>query len=295
MNYFSKRNYQKQRKIRGIIIGLIVGLVLAGITLIITLNTDLDLDFAIAIPVGVFIGMVIGFYLMGQKKSIALINTIRKQERLLNADFDQDMTRYQVPRNAKTHTCPTWFMDTTVTSEVNGIWVYHIDFVRKVETESGMIAITFITGEREEVPERTGLALQNWFEANKANQQTRTYERTFDQPYAPFVVEGNSLIYEITGFKIDVFQQIIDEEMPMEGCWYDWELLIENYLQHKVPHLDDVMDLDSDFDNSLIRVIAPDAHTLEEFAKGFRDMCDDDALMKELLESNDSGYEIFGH
>lgn len=286
MNYFSKESYRKRTLRKGIIWGIIIAIILslASVVIIMMLENPLDEAFQIGIPVGLFIGVIVVGYNHGQKKSADLVAVITKQERLLGAKFDQDMIRYQVPQSAKNHTCPTWFMDLTTPSELNGVWAYHIDFVRRVETEEGETTITFITGEREEIAESKALALKNWFEMNRINKNTRTFQRTFERPYAPFEIDGNTLIYEIAGFKEDVFAQVIDEDIPMEGCWFDWELLIEHYLEHKVPHLDDVMDLDSDMDGSIIRVIAPDALTLEEFAKGFRDLCDDDSRMKTYLE-----------
>ena len=81
------------------------------------------------------------------------------------------------------------------------------------------------------------------------------------------------------GFKDEIFDARSDEGFLGNG--YDWQSLARVFLDEKVPHLADDIDFDSEAGMFVANSDNPAA--LEQFALGFRAMCEDDQTMADLF------------
>ena len=93
-----------------------------------------------------------------------------------------------------------------------------------------------------------------------------------------------ALCYEVSDFKVDVFKSVkLDDEEEMVGDALDWEELAICYLNITAPLLKDEIEVGSDGDDESFWALSDNLTALEEFAYGFRKMCDDEVKMKQLL------------
>ena len=286
MSYFSKESYKKEKTRRsifnGILNGVIVGLVI--IFFIVNSHRDLNEIRRIAMPTIIASLIFIFHFLSGKSLVKAKLNIIAQQERLLGFNFDHEMEKYQVDEKITQFENEAWFIDRTANSVFKDNWIYHIDFIREVDLED----VVLITGEVVALPDPIRFDFVDWLSEHKKNRPSLfSTERTSDTPYAPFVVEKfgekEALIYQITGFKADLFESIDRYTEKMRGDIYDWEALAATYLKLKAPHLIEKIRFNADYKDGIFRLTTDDFATLEELATGFRDMCDDYHMMRELL------------
>lgn len=95
-----------------------------------------------------------------------------------------------------------------------------------------------------------------------------------------------ALCYEVSGFKEDVFKSVKTEDIDgLVGDVGDWEELAICYLNINAPLLKDEIEVGSSEMENNFWALSDNLVALEEFAYGFRKMCDDDEQMKQLLAS----------
>jgi len=100
------------------------------------------------------------------------------------------------------------------------------------------------------------------------------------KPFFWVEVDGSaSLCLNIGEFKHDVFEARADEGFLGNG--YDWASLAREFVDEQMPHIQDAIDFDPEAD--MFVAYASDPETLEQFALGFRAMCDDDTMMRDLF------------
>lgn len=90
---------------------------------------------------------------------------------------------------------------------------------------------------------------------------------------------GVSLCLDVGGFKDEIFEARTDE--GFEGGGYDWGVLAKVFLDEKMPHLADEVRFDPEA--SMFTAYSSSSAALEQFALGFRAMCDDDQMMADLF------------
>jgi len=288
MIYLSKENDRKKRTISGIIRGLTSGIVTGGIVGALMFNLNLNDIWRIGVPAGIGVVVFVIYYFSSKSLTRQKFEIMARQERLLAFDFDHEMEKYQIGKNVKQFENEDWFIDRTSSSILKDTWVYHVDFIRKVDGDE----VVFITGEVLLLPDPIRFHFVDWLKESKAKRPSVSeVERIPDQPYAPFVIEESAgkytLVYEISGFKAGYFESIDKYDETIRGDIYDWESLVVTYLKLKASHLAEKIGFNSDYTESILRLTATDSSILEEFAKGFRDMCDDTAALMQLLHYDD--------
>jgi len=93
-----------------------------------------------------------------------------------------------------------------------------------------------------------------------------------------------ALCYEVSGFKEDVFKSVKTEDIDgLVGDVDDWEELAICYLNINAPLLKDEIEVGSSEMENNFWALSDNLVALEEFAYGFRKMCDDEIQMKQLL------------
>ncbi|MDR0267711.1 Imm51 family immunity protein [Paenibacillus sp.] len=91
---------------------------------------------------------------------------------------------------------------------------------------------------------------------------------------------GNvSLILNVGDYKDKVFQMRADE--GFEGKGYDWGSLAMVFLEEKMPQLADTVHFDPEAD--MFCVYSDNREAVQSFAIGFKDACEDDAVIRDLF------------
>ncbi|GAA3410592.1 immunity 51 family protein [Paenibacillus hodogayensis] len=90
---------------------------------------------------------------------------------------------------------------------------------------------------------------------------------------------STSVILNVGTYKADVFQTRADE--GFEGNGYDWGSLASVYLQEQLPHLVDIVRFDPE--GSMFCAYSGDREALQRFAIGFKEACEDDAVIRDLF------------
>jgi len=299
MVYFSKAVFEKRRKQKILQRSLIFGGIMFVVPFIVVYTfNDSDFDAVVRnFPLTLVIsgGLGIVFFLINFLARSYMtkdkLELVEKQERLLNIDFDAEMQRNHVPIDVKKWQNDEWFLDVSITANYSKeLMIYHRNFLRSFDDGE----VKYITGNGYFI-DLDGL--EEWF--NGTESTLTIPERSVLMPYAPFVIgqhEGrDAFYYETAGFKIDVFEGMEYDGEPLDGTALDWEILAEAYVEIMVPELKEKIELDSEdaiFEGvgtgvDKFWVYADDLATLEEFAKGFRDMCDDDEQIRYLLSRAD--------
>lgn len=304
--YFSKEIYKKQALRKRRWIGLFCGVVFSFLALIPLFAFEVDLaiglEFVITIAIVVGIVVVVIHWLAGNFLMNEKIAVIEQQERLLGFDFDLEMQKNQVEKGVSSFESSQWFISREAATLVRNssskdAIFYHIDFIHHIDVEPfevnvrgravkyKLVQLCFITGDTHELtgPYRsktsTTARFEDWFNENKPHSTFKIPERSAILPYAPFNLGQHTgkdaLYYEVAGFKMDVFNA-----NEYDGNSASWYLLTLAYLNLETPWLREKMALD--FDDDRFWVVA-DVTTLEEFANGFRDMCNDEKQMGYLL------------
>ena len=80
-------------------------------------------------------------------------------------------------------------------------------------------------------------------------------------------------------FKNEIFQLRSNE--GFEGGGYDWASLAEVFLSEKMPELENEIEFDPEA--GMFCAYSSNAEALKKFALGFRSMCNDDIMMKDLF------------
>jgi hypothetical protein len=88
-----------------------------------------------------------------------------------------------------------------------------------------------------------------------------------------------SLCLEPDGFKDEVFESRAEE--GFEGGGYDWGSLAQVFLDEVMPELKTQIDFDPEA--NMFCAYSGSSEALQKFAIGFRAMCDDDKLMRDLF------------
>lgn len=284
MKYLSKESYKQEKIKRGIFSGIMNAIIIGGVITFFLSNRDTGTIWRLGAPMVTAILVFTFHFLSGKSLVKAKFKTIAQQERLLDFNFDHEMAKHQVDQKTKQFTNEAWFIDRTANSVLKDNWIYHIDFIREVDLND----VVLMTGQTILLPDPIRYTFVEWMnEYKKKRPSLFSIERTAEHPYAPFVIEKfeekEALIYPISGFKAERFESIDRYEEKMRGDIYDWEALAAAYLKLKAPHLVEKIGFKSDYTDSIFRFTASDAFILEEFAKGFREMCDDYNMMRELL------------
>ena len=107
----------------------------------------------------------------------------------------------------------------------------------------------------------------------------------FNERIAPFfwVDHGKSvsLCLYVGEYKTEVFDARADE--GFEGNGYDWASLASVYIDEKCPGLKGVVKFNPE--GSMFCAYSSDKAALEAFALGFKEACEDDALIRDLFSS----------
>lgn len=90
---------------------------------------------------------------------------------------------------------------------------------------------------------------------------------------------STSVILNVGTYKHEVFQTRAEE--GFEGNGYDWGSLAAVFLQERMPQLVDVVRFDPE--GSMFCAYSKDREALKQFAIGFKDACEDDALIRDLF------------
>lgn len=91
---------------------------------------------------------------------------------------------------------------------------------------------------------------------------------------------GNvSMILNVGIYKDEVFQTRADE--GFEGNGYDWGSLAVVFLEEKMPQLEDTVHFDPEAD--MFCAYSDNREALQKFAIGFKDACEDDAVIRDLF------------
>ena len=88
-----------------------------------------------------------------------------------------------------------------------------------------------------------------------------------------------SLCLNVGGFKDEMFLEREDE--GFEGGGYDWGSLAVVFLDEKMPELKNDIGLDPEA--GMFCAYSQNTEALEKFAIGFRAMCEDETLMRDLF------------
>ena len=100
---------------------------------------------------------------------------------------------------------------------------------------------------------------------------------------APFFwVDGEqnySVCLNVSEFKDEIFQTRASDGAG--GSGYDWAALAEVFITEKMPELESELGLDPEAD--MFCAYSKNAEALQKFATAFREMCNDDKLMKDLF------------
>jgi len=92
--------------------------------------------------------------------------------------------------------------------------------------------------------------------------------------------EGKASVILSAGlYKNEVFAERADD--GFEGSGYDWGSLAAVFLEEKMPHLADRVKFDPEAD--MFAAYSDDVEALELFVYGFKDACEDDALIRDLF------------
>jgi len=93
---------------------------------------------------------------------------------------------------------------------------------------------------------------------------------------------STSLCHYVGGFKDEVFALRADE--GFEGGGYDWEQLAIVFLNEKMPELKNEINFDSEASMFCAYIEnSEDINNFKKFALGFRNMCDNEEMMKDLF------------
>lgn len=106
---------------------------------------------------------------------------------------------------------------------------------------------------------------------------------TFKERIKPFffVEHGKSasVCLDIGVYKNEIFQLRADE--GFEGNGYDWGSLAKVFLDEKCPDLQDVVKIEPEA--GMFCAYSTDVESLKRFSLAFKDMCENEDLMKDLF------------
>lgn len=88
-----------------------------------------------------------------------------------------------------------------------------------------------------------------------------------------------SLCLNVGDFKNEIFETRAEE--GFEGNGYDWGSLAQVFLEEKMPEWAEEIGFDPE--GGMFCAYSQNGEALEKFAVGFREMCDNDALMNDLF------------
>lgn len=88
-----------------------------------------------------------------------------------------------------------------------------------------------------------------------------------------------SLCLDVGSYKAEVFDTRAGE--GFEGGGYDWESLALVFLNERLPELKECIDFDSEA--GMFCAYSSNKTALEKFAIGFKDACENDALIQDLF------------
>lgn len=109
-------------------------------------------------------------------------------------------------------------------------------------------------------------------------------DKDFDQQISPFfwVEHASSVsvcLSEVDTYKTDIFATRADE--GFEGNGYDWGSLADVFLQEKHPEWVSIVKFDSE--GSMFSAYSSDKKVLKDFIIAFKQACEDDQLLVDLL------------
>lgn len=90
---------------------------------------------------------------------------------------------------------------------------------------------------------------------------------------------STSIILGFGEYKTNIFEERSKE--GFNGSGYDWSSLASVFLEEKVPHLIHTINFDSEAD--MFCAYSKNKAALLEFAIAFRQMCEDENLMRDLF------------
>lgn len=127
---------------------------------------------------------------------------------------------------------------------------------------------------------------QNWEEqtmdnsTNAPNNDSNVKLRNQINPFTIIQNENSSsLTLEINDYKNEIFLKRADE--GFEGNGYDWTSLSQVFLNEKMPELKDEIEFDSEA--GMFCAYSVKKEVIEQFAIGFKSMCEDEDLMRDLF------------
>jgi tetratricopeptide (TPR) repeat protein len=117
---------------------------------------------------------------------------------------------------------------------------------------------------------------------NLADQTTAVWAE--EDELAPFTLVSHdngsvSLILSVGGYKNDIFEARAEE--GFEGNGYDWASLAAVFLEEKMPELAATIHFDPEA--GMFAAYTSDKEAMASFAKGFKQACENDALIRDLF------------
>ena len=133
-------------------------------------------------------------------------------------------------------------------------------------------------------PQEKSMAVQPNAIASVKNDTLANELNNFKERIKPFQFiehdSGNvSMILNVGVYKDEVFQTRADE--GFEGNGYDWGSLAVVFLMEKMPQLKDSVHFDPEAD--MFCAYSEHREALQKFAIGFKDACEDDAVIRDLF------------
>jgi hypothetical protein len=115
--------------------------------------------------------------------------------------------------------------------------------------------------------------------AMKANELISFKERIKPFQFIEHDSGNVSIILNVGVYKDEIFQTRADEGFVGNG--YDWESLAVIFLEEKMPQLENIVHFDPEAD--MFCAYSDNRESMQKFAIGFKDACEDDAVIRDLF------------